>query len=387
MLIRGGRLVDPLASLDALRDVRLSDVVVEIGEHLEAERNEEVVDATGAVVAPGFIDMHVHLREPGDLHKERIETGTEAALRGGFTAVACMPNTRPALDDAATLTALSGELARRARCRVYPIAAITREREGKEPCNFQALAQAGAVAFSDDGSWTRDARVLVEAAKETCDIGAPFISHCEPEDAAVARDLLVASTSAKRWHLAHLSTRGALEMLRAAKARGVMVSAEATPHHLVCTKESRAAMEASSRVNPPLRSEEDARGLRDGVRDGSIDVLASDHAPHTMDEKRDGAPGFSGLEVAVGAYTSALPDLGLSHFVSLLSVNPACILNVRGGTLHPGSPADVTILRDQAWRVDASTFVSLGKCTPFDGMTLPRRAVATIVGGEVRYRA
>lgn len=387
LLIRGGRLVDPVASIDALRDIRVSGIVLEIGEHLEAISGEQVVDANGAIVSPGFIDMHVHLREPGEPQKERIETGTQAALRGGFTAIACMPNTSPALDDRASIESLLAAVAQRARCRVYPIAAITRGREGEELCDLDALSEAGAVAFSDDGGWTRDARVMAEAAKAAAHLEAPLISHCEPEEAAAARDLLLALVSEKRWHLAHLSTRRALEMLLAARAQGARVSAEVTPHHLLCTQEGTHANGISTRVNPPLRREDDTRALREGVRDGAIDVLASDHAPHTAEEKKEGAPGFSGLEVAVGAYAAALPDLPLSRFVALLSANPARILNVEGGTLQPGRPADVTIFRDEPWRVDASSFVSLGTCTPFDGATLPRRVIATIVGGEVRYRA
>ncbi len=387
MLIRGGRLVDPVASVDGLRDVRVTDVVVEIGEHLEAMPGEEMSDATGAIVAPGFIDMHVHLREPGEPHKERIETGTEAALHGGFTAVACMPNTRPPIDDLAALESLLGLLSRRARCRVYPIAAITRACNGEEPCDLRALARAGAVAFSDDGRWTRDSRALAEATHAVRDLDVAFISHCEPEEAAIARDLLLAQASEKRWHFAHLSTREGLEMLRAARAQGLPVSAEVTPHHLLCTQESALEMGAASRVNPPLRREEDVRALREGVRDGSIDAFASDHAPHTLVEKNGGAPGFSGLEVAVGAYAAALPDLALSRFVSLLSANPARILNVEGGTLQRGCPADITIFRDEPWRVDTRAFVSQGTCTPFDGAIFPRRVIATIVGGEMRYRA
>ncbi len=398
MLVRGGRLIDPIAGIDALRDVRLSDVVTEVGEHLEARAGEEIVDASGAIVAPGFIDMHVHLREPGNPEKETIETGTEAAVRGGFTAVACMPNTSPATDDLESLRALLQETLARARCSVYPIAAITQGRRGALPCAYAPLAAAGAVAFSDDGDGIADARVLFDAATDARFVEAPFISHCEDatlkvvdeslaEAAAVARDILVAGATKKRWHLAHLSTRAGVELLRFARAQGVAVTAEAAPHHLLCTQAQARAMGAAGSVNPPLRAEDDARALRDGVRDGTIDVLASDHAPHTAEQKSAGAPGFSGLEVAVGAYASALPDVSLSRFVALLSAHPARVLGIPGGTLQRGARADVTILRDAPWRVDAASFASKGKSTPFDGMALSRRAIATIVGGRMAYRA
>jgi dihydroorotase len=397
MLIRGGRLVDPLAGIDARRDVRLNAVVTEIGEHLAPIAGEEVIDATGAFVAPGFIDMHVHLREPGNPEKETIESGTEAAVRGGFAAIACMPNTSPALDSVETVAALMRETKGRGRCRVYPVAAITRGRKGAQPCDFNALANAGAVAFSDDGDYVTDANVLASAATAARGRGV-FISHCEDplvatldrrfaEISAVERDVAIAAVCAKDWHLAHLSTRESVMIVRAARAEGMRVSAEVTPHHLLATAESAAAMGTKAAVNPPLRDEDDARALRDAVRDGTIEVLASDHAPHTAADKERGAPGFSGLEVAVGAYAAALPDVSVSHFVQLLSTAPARVLGIEGGTLQRGAPADVTIFRDESWSVDARAFASRGHVTPFDGATLPRRAVVTVVGGKVAYRA
>ncbi len=398
MVIRGGRVVDPVQGIDALRDVRTNDVVVEIAEHLEPHAGETVIDASGAVVAPGFIDMHVHLREPGNPEKETIESGTEAAVRGGFTAVACMPNTVPALDDAIAVANLRGEVARRARCRVYAIGAITRGRAGEEPCDYAAMTHAGAVAFSDDGDSVADVRVLYDAAGAAADVGAVFISHCEDamlkpidarlaESAVVARDLLIAAATGKTWHVAHLSLHASLELLRLVRSLGASATAEVTPHHLTCTQEVARDLGPPGTVNPPLRSERDARALRDGVRDGTIDVLASDHAPHTQQEKRAGAAGFTGLEIALGAYAAAIPDLPLPRFVALLSSHPARVLGVPGGTLRPGSPADLTLFADREWRVDASQFASFGRTTPFDGAVLPRKAVATIVGGEVRYRA
>ena len=418
MLIHGGRLIDPSQGIDARRDVRTArGAVVEIGEDLQPESGEELVDASGAIVAPGFIDMHVHLREPGFPQKETIATGTRAAVQGGFTAVACMPNTQPPLDTPEVLAQLASIAARDARCRLYPIAAITRGREGSQSVDFAALARAGAVAFSDDGNTIASARVLRDAALLGRGVAGVFISHAEDEelkgdavmtsgavadalglagapsvseDVIVARDLLIGLDTGKAWHIAHLSTARALELMRWSRAQGGTATCEVTPHHLLLTDEAVREHGASAKVNPPLRSQADARALRDGVRDGSIDVFATDHAPHTKEEKagdlQSAAVGFTGLEIAIGAYALAIPDLPLDRFVALLSTNPARILNVAGGTLRIGSPADVTIFADRAWTVDASRFASKGKSTPFDGRSLPRRALATIVNGELRWR-
>jgi dihydroorotase len=392
LFITGGRVVDPRSALDAVRDLRVRNgAIAELGEHLLPADDETVIDARGTVVAPGFIDMHVHLREPGYAYKETIETGTEAALRGGFSSVACMPNTQPALDEPGVLQKLRAELARRARCRVYPIAAITRGRKGAQPCEFTALAQAGAVAFSDDGDTVENPSVLREAALLALDLAPPFISHCLPEELIVRRDLQIAVGTNKRWHIAHVSAAPSLDLIRMARAQGAHVTCEVTPHHLTFTEGIAEELGPAATVNPPLRTEADVQALRNGARDGTIDVLASDHAPHAAHEKNasDGsaAPGFSGLEVAVGAYAAALEDLPISRFVELLSSNPARILGVPGGTLTRGSPADITIFADRAWTVDPASFASLGKCTPFSGKRLPRKVMATIVGGDICFRA
>lgn len=417
LLIAGGRVVDPSLNLDALRDVRTSNGrIVEMGEHLRPRDGEHVLDATGAIVAPGFIDMHVHLRDPGFPHKETIESGTLAAVRGGFTAVACMPNTFPALDSPAVLRALAERVRAQARCRVYPIAAITHARAGDRPCDFDALTQAGAVAFSDDGDSIADAAVLRAAAHAALGVRGPFISHCEDpaikglgvmnegeasrslgvagspaaaENAFVARDLEIAQLTGKRWHIAHLTTAVGLETVRAARAVGGTATCEVAPHHLSFTDDAVRDLGAAAKVNPPLRTPADLRALRDGVRDGTIDAFASDHAPHTHAQKHvalnEAAVGFSGLEVAVGAYAAAIADLPLLRFVALLSTNPARILGIPGGSLAAGAPADLTVFADRPWRVDALAFASKGRTTPFDGHVLPRRVLATIVGGGLAF--
>jgi dihydroorotase len=274
---------------------------------------------------------------------------------------------------------------------VYPIAAITRGREGREPVDYGALTEAGAVAFSDDGSTIVSSIVQTGAALRAKESGRCFITHCEDaaikandefdpaaESSAVARDVAIASATGLKWHIAHASTRGAIEAIAGGKRLGVACTAEATPHHLVFTREAAAAF-ASTKVHPPLRDELDVAALRDAVRNGTIDALASDHAPHI-----DSAPpGFTGLEIAAGAYAYALRDLPVWRYVELLSTNPARILGVPGGTLEIGSPADITIFADRDWIVDPSSFHSKGKRTLFAGMTLPRRAIATIVGGTL----
>ena len=418
ILVRGGRVVDPALGLDAVRDVLLREgVVAELAEHLEAPPGAEVLDAAGAFVAPGFIDMHVHLREPGHTHKETIATGCAAAVAGGFTAVACMPNTEPALDS----PALIAEVLRLARAagtaRVYPVGAITRGRNGVELAPFWRLHDAGAVAFSDDGNTVDNPRVLRQAALYARDVPGAFISHCEDrdlkggavmhegaqslrlglagspglaEDVVVARDLLIAGETGKPFHIAHLSTAMSVELMLFARAHGIAATCEVTPHHLVLNETHFTGFRADAKVNPPLRAESDAAALRAAVRAGTIDVFATDHAPHASEEKDrllDEAPvGFSGLEIAVGAYALAVPDLPVGRFVALLSTNPARILGVPGGTLAPGSPADVTVFADREWTVDPAGFHSQGRSTPFDGVRLQRRAVATIVDGRLIMR-
>ncbi len=417
LLIRGGRVVDPAQQLDAARDVLVRDgLVAAIGEHLSAP-GAEVVDATNAVVAPGFIDMHVHLREPGQTHKETIGTGSAAAVAGGFTAVACMPNTEPALDSPALIAEVLRLAAAAGLARVYPIAALTRARAGIELAPYWRLRDAGAVAFSDDGFAVKNARVLRQAALYARDVPGVFISHCEDgdlrgdavmnegarsfdlglagspglaEDVQVARDVLISGDTRKPFHIAHLSTAMSAELIRFGRAQGIAVTCEVTPHHLLLGDDHFEDFRADAKVNPPLRLASDIAALRTAVRDGTIDAFATDHAPHTREEKSqllaDAPVGFSTLETAVGAYALAMPDLPVDRFISLLSTNPARILGVPGGSLRVGAAADITLFAERPWRVDARAFYSRGKNTPFDGVAFARRAIATIVGGTVAMR-
>jgi dihydroorotase len=415
-IIRGGRVIDPSHGLDAI-----CDIVIENGFISEITENADtayarVLDATGAIVAPGFIDMHVHLREPGLTHKETIATGVAAAVAGGFTAVACMPNTEPALDSATIVADVLRRAEAAGLARVYPIGALTKARAGVELAPYHLLADAGCVAFSDDGTTVANPLVLRNAARYASDLNSIFVSHCEDaalksdavmnegayatrlglpgspglaEDIIVARDLLIAEDTGKPWHIAHVSTATSLDLVRWARSRGVRATCEVTPHHLLLLDDRFDNYRADAKVNPPLRAERDRQALLAGVRDGTIDVFATDHAPHGLDEKAqllsDAPVGFSGLEIALGAYAAALPDVPLARMIELHSVNPARILGVPGGSLSVGSVGDVTVFADRSWTVDARLFHSKGKNTPFDGATFPRRALATVVGGAVVF--
>jgi dihydroorotase len=424
LLLKGGRVVDPAQKLDAPRDVLIKDGrVAEVGVRLAA-RGAEVVDVAGRVVCPGFIDLHVHLREPGFEIKETIATGTRAAAAGGFTAVCCMPNTSPVNDEAA----VTGLILERARAegvvRVYPIGAITKGSKGEELSEFGDLKQAGCVAVSDDGQPVAAARIMRRALEYAQAFDLTIIDHCEEptlsdkapmnegpvasllglrgapwaaEAIMVERDVLLAELVGGRVHIAHVSTAASVDAIRRGKARGVHVTAEAAPHHFVLTDQAvkDSDYDASTKMNPPLRSEADRQAVIEGLRDGTIDAIATDHAPHTIDDKRvefdQAAFGVVGLETAVSLALDRLvrPRLiDLPRLVALMSTNAARVLGLPGGTLAPGSPADVTVLDlDKAVKVDPTRFASKGRSTPFAGWALRGAAVMTIVGGEVAWRS
>ena len=416
----GARVIDPRIGLDAIRTIAVRKGVVAAlidGAPAVPDPDVDRVDCAGMVLCPGFIDPHVHLRDPGGARKETIATGLEAAAAGGFTAVAAMPNTQPAIDDAAKVADLVRAAAAVGGVRCYPIGAVSAGRAGEAVAGLRGMAAAGAVAFSDDGDATRSLKVLYQAARLIADLPHPFLSHCDDpsfggavahdgvvadllglagtpsvsEASIAARDLLVARVTGKTWHLCHVSAKETIDVLRWARAQGVRATAEATPHHLQCTDELLRGYDARMRVNPPLRSASDVAALKAAVLDRTVTIFASDHAPHTPDEKeppiQSACAGFSGLETAVAATFDALADAPIATLVENFSSNPAALLGIRGGSLAPGSPADITGLTlDRPWTVDASTFRSKGRVTPFDGRTFAVRPVLTVVGGTIVYR-
>ena len=425
LLLKGGRVVDPSQRLDAQLDVLIVDGrVAELAAKLKT-KDAEVEDVSDCVVAPGFIDLHVHLREPGREDKETIASGTRAAAAGGFSAVCAMPNTDPVNDTAdVTRSIVAKARAEGSGVRVYPIGAVTRGSRGDELCELGDLRDAGCVAFSDDGRPVASARMMRRALEYARGLSLPIVDHCEDpslserasmneglvstllglrgappvsEAIAVERDVLLAELSGGHVHIAHVSTALAVDAIRRGKARGVRVTAEATPHHLFLTdalvKESE--YDTATKVNPPLRGEADRAAVLAGVRDGTIDCVATDHAPHALDDKRvpfdEAAFGISGIETAVALLLDRLVrggSLSLTELVLLLSTNPARVFSLPGGTLASGSPADVTVLDLQRKRtVDAKRFLSKGRNTPFAGWSLTGWPVLTIVDGRVVHRA
>ena len=415
----GARIVDPSLGLDAIRTVAVRNGTIAAlldGAPSAADAGVDRVDCAGMVLCPGFIDPHVHLREPGDSGKETLATGLAAAAAGGFTAVAAMPNTRPPIDTPGAVAELSAAAAALGGVRCYPIGAVSIGRAGDAIASLRQMARAGAVAFSDDGAATRSLKVLYHAARLVADLPMPFLSHCDDaafdgalmnegtisdllgvpgspnlaEAAVAARDLLVARATGKAWHLCHVSARETVDVLRWAQASGVRATGEATPHHLQCTDDLLLGFDARMRVNPPLRTAADVSALRAAVKDGTITIFASDHAPHTLEEKEPplahACVGFSGLETAVGAVFAALDGLPIATIVDNFSKHPAALLGVKGGTLAPGSVADITgLYLDRPWTVDPSTFKSKGRVTPFEGRTFSVRPALTVVGGVVVF--
>jgi dihydroorotase len=419
ILIRGGRILDPSDDRDETGDVLIeAGTVAEIAAGLEVP-GAEIIDATGAWVAPGFVDLHCHLREPGQEYKEDIASGGRAAVAGGFTAVACMANTHPANDDPAMTDFILDRAAHDSPARVYPIAAATRGLEGQVMTEMVALVEAGAVAFSDDGRTIMDSGVMRRVLDYSRLVEAPVIVHCEdrtlvadgvlnegpistklglPGNPAVAevvhvqRDLLLAEQTGAHVHVAHVSTAGGVEALRRARERGIHVTAEVTPHHLTLTDEATLGYDTNAKVAPPLRSEADVRACREGLADGTIDAIATDHAPHALHEKELDftlAPhGLLGFETAAAVVLDLVRQGVLTplELIRRLSTNPAGILSKSGGSLAVGASADVVVLDpERRWTYDPVKGYSKSRNSPWAGQTLTGRVVATVVGGRLVY--
>ena len=426
LCIRGGRVLDPARGIDRVQDLWIANGrIAGLGEDAPADVRShdqvQVIPVQGAVICPGLVDIHVHLREPGQEEKETIETGTRAAARGGFTTVACMPNTAPPLDDRPRIEYVIRRARESGHARVFPVAAVTLGQMGETLTEIEDLVEAGAVAVSDDGRPVRNAEIMRRALELTRRLGVPVIQHAEDPDlkgdgvmhegwtstrlgmrgipdvaesVMVARDALLAELTNGHVHVAHVSAARSAEIIRRAKARGIHMTAETAPHYLLLTDEAVQGYDPSAKMNPPLRSARDRDALIEAVVDGTIDCLATDHAPHTEIEKDcdfDSAPfGIVGLETALGLYMKALVEpkhLSLSELILRLTVNPCKILGLPGGTFEPGSPADVTVFDpSRRWTVRASEFASMGRNTPFEGWELPGQVMLTMVGGRVTYR-
>lgn len=416
-LIKGGQIVDPVAETLVESDILVENgSIVEIGKELKGSE-AEVIDAHGRYVCPGLIDMHVHLREPGYEYKEDIHSGTRAAAMGGFTAVACMPNTNPVADNAAVIQYIL-QRAADAAARVYPIGALTKGSQGKELTEMADLKAAGAVALSDDGQPVMDAAIMQRVMQYAAMLGLTVISHSEDlslagggymhegvvstmlglkgipavaEDVMVARDILLAEATGCRLHLAHISTAGSVRLVREAKSRGVKVTAEVTPHHFSLTEEAVQGFNTNAKVNPPLRRQADVEAIKEGLRDGTIDVIATDHAPHAYHEKdvefQHAANGLIGLETAVGLVFTQLVTPGIltvPQAVAKLSWHPRQVLGLAGGILQPGAAADITILDPNLSEVvDPAKLQSKSKNTPFVRWKLTGLPVLTMINGKI----
>jgi dihydroorotase len=421
LLIRNGRVIDPASATDSQADILITDgVIAAVGAGIHAQ-GAEIFDATGLIVAPGFIDMHVHLREPGIEHAETIETGARAAAAGGFTSICCMPNTMP-VNDSATVTSYIVERARKfAVANVFPIGAITKNSAGEELSAIGSMKAAGIVAISDDGRPVMNARVMRRAMEFARAFDLPVIDHCEDlnlsaggdmhegfesvrlglrgipassEDVMVARDILLAQLTGARFHVAHISTRNAMAMVAHAKQRGLAVTCEATPHHFALTDAHMRPYDSNYKMKPPLRTDCDAGAIVDGIVSGTVDAIATDHAPHPGSEKMqefERCPfGIIGLETALGLALEYLVHTGkisVGRLVELFTTGPAGVLHLDRGRLAVGAAGDVTIFStDLEWTYDVNESFSKSRNSPFDGHVFRGGAVGTVVGGAVVWR-
>lgn len=420
LLIKGGQVVfaDEVKAADILLE---NGKIAKIGKNLKAD-GAEVVDAAGLTVFPGLIDMHVHLREPGFEYKEDIASGSAAAVAGGFTQVCCMPNTDPVCDNAAVVGYIAARAKEVGLCKVRPIGAITRGEKGETLSEMGKMKDAGAVAVSDDGKPVANARMMRLAMEYASDFGLICLSHCEDKDLVdggvvnegynstlaglkgipraeeeimIAREIILAETLHKRAHICHVSTKGGVQLLREAKARGVQITAETCPHYFTLTDDVVTSFDANTKVNPPIREAEDVAAIKEGLRDGTLDCIVTDHAPHHVDEKNVeynlAAFGISGIETSFSlSYTYLVKGgvLSLPELADRMSAAPARILHLEGGKIAEGEAADLMLADLNAeYVIDGKKFVSKGKNTPFGGMKVSGKVVCTIVDGDVKYRA
>jgi dihydroorotase len=414
------------ANLCTYNGFEVLDILIKDGKIASIEKeiksdNEEIIDATGLMVTPGFIDLHVHLREPGGEKKETIETGTKAAAKGGFTTIAAMPNTRPVPDNPEMLDWLQNRIEESASVRVLPYASITKRELGQELTNFQELKQAGAFAFTDDGVGIQSASMMHEAMKNAADLNMTIVAHCEEntlinkgcvhegsfsktnrlsgipsvcESVHIARDVLLAEATGCHYHVCHISTKESVRVVRDAKRAGIKVTAEVTPHHLLLSEDNIPTLDANFKMNPPLRGEADRLALIEGLLDGTIDFIATDHAPHTIEEKAEGmelAPfGIVGLETAFPLlYTNLVKKeiITLSQLVEFLTKKPAEAFNLPYGKIEVGAPADLVLVDLEADKsINPDDFLSKGKNTPFTGWNCQGWPVMTMVEGKIVWK-
>ena len=423
LLLTGARIIDPAQKINSISDILLEGgKITKIGADLlqpENSRDAEIIEVAGMIVTPGLIDMHTHLREPGQEYKETIATGTRAAVAGGFTSIACMPNTDPVNDNRSITEFIIRKALEANLANVYPIGNISRNCAGQQLTEFWDLKDAGAVALSDDGKPVMDAALMRHALEYAASLDLPVIPHCEDihlsagglmnegyystilglrgipaiaEEAMTARDILIAEYTKSHVHIAHVSTRGSVRIIREAKKRGVKVTAETAPHYFTLTDEALQTYNTNLKVNPPLRSAADAAAIKGGLADGTLDAIVTDHAPHARTDKElefeYAANGISGLETSLGLSLRLVDEgvLSLPELIAKMSLNPARILKLPKGTLETGADADITVINPQSnWTVDVKAFCSKGKNSPFHGWKMRGKAVLTIVGGEIKY--
>jgi dihydroorotase len=426
LLLTGARIIDPVQKIDACMDLLIeNEKIAALGSNLlePADSSDSgklrTLELTSLIVVPGLIDMHTHLREPGWEYKETISTGCAAAVAGGFTSIACMPNTAPINDNRSITEFIRRKTAEADLANVYPVGAISVNSEGKQLTEFWDLKEAGIIALSDDGKPVMDAALMRRAMEYAFSLQLPIISHCEDinlaggglmnegyystilglrgipaiaEEAMVARDILIAEFTKTGVHIAHVSTAGSVRLIREAKKRGLKITAETAPHYFTLTDESLQSYDTNFKINPPLRSTEDVAAIEEGLADGTIDVIACDHAPHGRTDKEVefeyALSGISGLETSLGLSLDLVRKGVLSwpDLISKMSNNPARVLNLPKGTLAKGSAADITVIDPQLqWTVDVKSFRSRGKNSPFHGRAMQGRAVLTIVAGQIKY--